>query len=272
MPARRVVLASVTAALAVAAPAAAHLNEWITAADAAGDGLPDIRRVTTASNGSGGLTFVVSLANRAELGADELLDVHLDVDANAATGAPGGVDFMLEMGSEGVVVLHRWDGTKMVPDRLDDGYIYRGFRLATHRSRLARLGRSIRYRVATSSSTTGDAWPDGGGMTEYVLSRRPLRLRITRFTSDKTARVGQEFFVAMRVHRNDLDETSSSGTVGCRARVGNRIVPTQPVFPEDVAGCVVVPPRWAKGKTISTRVSLALDGKRVSRIAKTTVR
>ncbi len=275
MSSRRLALVGLAAALVVAAPAAARLaqvNEWITIADAPGDGLPDITRVTTASNGSGGLTFIVSLANRQELGAEELLEVHLDVDANPATGAPGGADFLLQMGSEGTVVQQRWDGSRMAPFRLVDGYIYRGFRLATHRSLLTNLGPTLSYRVSTTSTSAGDAWPDGGAMTNYVLSTRPLALRIAQFANDKTIRVGKEFIAAMRVHRNDLDETSSSGAVGCSAKVGKRRVPVAAVFPEDIAGCVGVAPRWAKGKTISTTLSLTLDGKRVSRVAKTKVR
>jgi hypothetical protein len=262
-------------ALAAAAPAAAHLaraDDWITTPDAAGDGDPDISRVTSASNGSGGLTFVVQLANRQELGASELLEVHLDVDMNAATGAPGGADFMLQMGNEGIVRLHRWNGSAMAPISVSDGYIYRGFRLATNRSQLTNLGPTLRYRVSTVSSATGDAWPDGGGMTDYVLSTTPLTLRIAQFANDKRVRAGKEFIVAMRVHRDDMNETSSSGIVGCSAKVGKRKVAIQPVFPEDIAGCVGIAPKWAKGKTIATTLSLSLDGKRVSRVAKTKVR
>jgi hypothetical protein len=275
MSTRRLPLFGVAAALVVAAPAAAHLaqvNEWILTPDAAGDGLPDITSVKTASNGNGGLAFLINLANRQELGADEHLEVHLDVDANAATGAPGGADFMLQMGSEGTVLLHRWDGAKMAPVRVVEGYIYNGFWLITNRSQLTNIAPAIKYRVATTSGATGDAWPDGGVMSSYTRSTRPLTLRIAQFANDKTVRVGRDFIVAMRVHRNDLDETSSSGTVSCSARVGKRRVPVNAVFPEDIAGCVGLAPRWAKGKTISTTLSLAVDGKRVSRVAKTKVR
>lgn len=242
--------------------------------DAVGDGDPDITNVTAASNGSGGLTFVVDIANRTDLAENEFVQVFIDADNDQATGTqPNGVDYALQMDRQDVV-LFRWDGTKFapVPNSSAYGYIFKGYRLGIRLSDLGSPTGSISYWAETVSGENGDDAPNGQ-IASLPLSTTPLQLSVTEFAvSAKTVKAGKRFAAGMQVQRSDLEEISSAGEVTCTAKAGARAVKVQAEFPEDAALCFGTAPRWAKGKKIKLTLTFELDGVRVSRAASVKVR
>lgn len=271
---RALLALAIVLVLAAAAPAAAKLaraTDHISFPDATGDGDPDIGRVTVGSNAAGGLTFVVEVPNRQELGENEFIFVLIDSDLNAATGEPpNGNDYAIQFErGDDPVALFRWDGSQFVDTQSQTiyGYIFNGFRIGLNKSDLALTSNTLRFWVETQSGQQGDDAPDNS-IADYQLSTQPLVLAISQFAaSARTVKVGKTFGAAMRVHRSDLDENTSAGLVRCAAKVGKRAVRVTPDFPEDVAVCAGIAPKFAKGKTIKLTVTLELDGARVSRTA-----
>jgi hypothetical protein len=263
------------AALAVAAPVGARLTaDRASLPDAVGDGDPDITNVTAASNGSGGLTFVVDIANRTDLAENEFVQVFIDADHSEATGTqPNGVDYVLQLDQRDVV-LFRWDGTTFapVPNSSAYGYIFKGFRLGVRLSDLGSPTGSISYWAETVSGENGDDAPNGQ-IASLSLSTTPLQLSVAEFAVfQKTVKAGKRFGAGMRVQRSDLEEISSAGEVACSAKVGAKTVKVVAEFPEDAALCFGTAPKWAKGKTIKLRLTFELDGVQVSRAASVKVR
>jgi hypothetical protein len=261
-------------ALAAAAPVGARVAvDHVSTPDAVGDGDPDITQLSAGSNGSGGLTFIVDIGNRTELGGDEFVQVFIDSDHNPATGTQvNGVDFAMQMDSEDVT-LFRWDGTTFVPvpNSSAYGYIYKGFRFGVRQSDIGATHGAISYWAETISGDKGDDAPDGQ-IADLTLSTTPLTLTLAEFDATKTVKVGKRYTVALRALRNDLEETSSAGIVTCSAKLGKKAVKIQAVFPEDIAGCIGTAPKAAKRKTLKVTVTLELDGVRISRTASIKVR
>ncbi len=273
MSTRSLIVVSVVA-LAAAAPVGARLTaDHVSLPDAVGDGDPDITKITAGSNGSGGLTFIVDIGNRSELGDDEYVQVFIDSDHNRATGAqPIGVDFALQMDREDVALFH-WDGASFVavPNSSTYGYIYSGFRFGVRQSDIGATAGAISYYAKTLSGEKKDEAPDGQ-IADVQLSTTPLRLTVSQFAATKTVKVGKRYTAAMRALRNDLEETTSAGIVTCSAKLGKKTLKVDAVFPEDIAGCIGTAPKAAKGKMLKLTVSLELDGVRVSRTASVKVR
>jgi hypothetical protein len=268
-------LTVVVATLAVAAPVGAGLTaDRLSLPDAVGDGNPDITNVTAASNASGGLTFVVDIADRTELAEEEFVQVFIDADHNQATGTqPNGVEYALQLDARDVV-LFRWDGAKFVPvpNSSAYGYIFKGFRLGVRLSDLGSPTGSISYWAETVSGENGDDAPNGQ-IASLALSTTPLQLTVTEFVlSAKAVKAGKRFAAGMQVQRSDLEEIASAGEVTCSAKAGARVVKVLAEFPEDAALCFGTAPKWAKGKTIKLRVTFELDGVQVSRAASVKVR
>jgi len=262
-------IAVLAAALVAAAPVGARLLvDKTTIPDATGDGDPDITQVTAGSNGSGGLTFIVDIGNRTELGEDEAVQVFIDADHNEATGTqPNGVDFAIQMDSRDVL-LFRWDGTDFVPVANSGvyGYIFKGFRIGLSRSDIGSPPDSISYWVETISGDHGDDAPDGL-IASLSLSTTPLTLTVQQFVATKTVKVGKRYTAAMRVQRSDLEELSSAGLITCTTKLGKKALKVEAVFPEDVAGCIGVAPKAARGKKLKVTLAFELDGVKVSRTA-----
>lgn len=266
---KKTLIATAVVALVAAAPVGARLAaDHTSVPDATGDGDPDITQVTAGSNGSGGLTFVVDIGNRTELAENEFVQVFIDADHNPATGTQqNGVDYAMQMDDRDVV-LFRWDGTTFVP--VDNsgvyGYIFKGFRFGLNKSDLGSPVDSISYWVQTVSGDHGDDAPDGQ-IASLLLSTTPLQLTVQQFVATNKVKVGKRYTAAMRVLRSDLEELSSAGLVTCTTKLGKKSLKVEAVFPEDVAGCIGVAPKAARGKKLNVTLAFELDGVKVSRTA-----
>lgn len=272
MTRRGLVLLCALGALLVAAPAGSRSLDHITFPDPSGDGAPDITQVTVGSN-TMAVTFVVTLAAKTELAANEAVFVFIDSDVNQATGAPpNGVDHVLGLDNEGAA-LFRWNGTDFADTQSQSvyGYAYKGFRIAVDRADLGLTGGMLRFWVESAAGQLGDDAPDGA-IEEYTLSTQALQLTMHGFTAAKTVKAGKKFTASLRAHRSDLEEITSAGGITCVAKYGNKRVKVTPSFPAEAAICTGTVPKAAKGKTLKVTVTLELDGVRVTRTASIKVR
>jgi hypothetical protein len=272
MTRRGLTLLCALAALLVAAPAGGRSLDHVTIPDPAGDGTPDITQVKVGSNTTS-VTFVVDLAGKTGLAANEVVQVFIDSDLNAATGAPpNGVDYALQLDTESAA-LFRWNGTDFVDTESQTvyGYAYKGFRIAVNRADLGLTSGTLRFWVEALAGEQGDDAPDGA-ITDYALSAQALRLTMRGFTAAKTIKAGRKFSASLRAHRDDLDELTSAGGITCSAKYGNKRVKVTPSFPAEAAICSGTVPKAAKGKTLKVTVTLELDGVRVTRTASIKVR
>lgn len=265
MTARGLCVVAVLAALVAATPAGARLLDVGSIDDAAGDGSPDITRISVGSN-SRAVTFIVVLANKTELAENEAVAVFIDSDLNQDTGLEG-FEFALAITHTNVVLL-KWDGASLVDAESETlyGYSFKGFRLAVDREELGLTSGTLRFGVLTLPAETGDGAPDDS-LAEYVLANAPLALRVVKFSAPKTVAAGKRFTTGLQVHRSDLNEVSSAGLVRCTAKFGARAVKVAAAFPADTATCSGVVPKAAKGKTLKVTTTFDLDGARVTRTA-----
>ena len=276
MRTRGLLLAAVVALVAVVAavPATARMLDHVSFPDPVGDGEPDITGVSVGSNASGAITFVVQLANRKQFADNEYVFVLIDSDQNASTGEPPyGVDHLLQLERAGAS-LFRWDGADFVDaqSRTVYGYVFNGFRVAVNKADLGVTTGPIRFWVEAQAGERWDEAPNDVIVT-YQPSANPLKLSVAQFAfQPKTVAAGKRFVVGMQVHRSDLDELSSAGLVRCTAKYGKKAIKVTAVFPDDVAGCVGVAPKAAKGKIVKVTLSFELDGAKVSRTASIKVR
>jgi hypothetical protein len=256
----------------VAAPAGSRLLDHVTIPDPAGDGTPDITQVKVGSNTTA-VTFVVDLAGKTSLEANEAVLVFIDSDMNQATGQPpNGVDHALQLVRENAD-LFRWNGTDFVNAQSQTvyGYVYKGFRVAINRSDLALTSGTFRFWVEAIAGDQGDDAPDGA-ITDYALSAQALQLTLRGFTAAKTVKAGRKFSASLRALRSDLEELTNAGGVSCVAKYGSKRVKVTPSFPAEAAICSGTVPKAAKGKTLKVTVTLELDGVRIARTASIKVR
>jgi hypothetical protein len=78
-----------------------------TFADPAGDSgnAPDITTVTVSNDGSGNITFQVTVPNRSALASRDQMLIRVDADRNQATGSSGGFEYAIELGASGATLL-----------------------------------------------------------------------------------------------------------------------------------------------------------------------
>jgi len=258
-----------TAAVLVAGPASGRILDFGRTPDGTADGAPDIASVAVGSNASGGVTFGVALVGREDIAAGEHVLILVDSDNNAATGEqPDGSDARIYFDTQDVR-LERWSAGGWQDAHSQTVYMYawKEMRIGINRSDLGLTSNQLRFRVRAESATGVDRAPDAQPIV-HDLSSTPIRLTISQFVSSpKTVRPGKQYVVAMRIHRSDLNELASAGLVRCAAKYGTRAVKLTAAFPEDIAACVGVAPKAAKGKTLKITLTFELDGARVARTA-----
>jgi hypothetical protein len=131
-----------------------------------------------------------------------------------------------------------------------------------------------------------DDAPDGDGTWKYRLAEA-LRVVLTSFSADRTVKAGTTLVVIMGAAHSDTGAAVSSGTIGCRARLGSKplkgrarfftVVLTSPatgrVVRSPTATCSFkVPKQKSRGKTIRGSMTLRESGVTLSRSFTTRVR
>lgn len=258
-------MAALAAAL-LAVPAYGRVTDHnpLEANDGAGDsnGAPDITRVTVANDLSGFVLFLVQVANRTGLVADDELLIYVDSDRSAATGFPergGGVDYLLRIDATGrQISLGRWNGTSFetAPSSTLRGVWTAGYVLFVNRSELGGTGSFgffARTRLQSRPGTAADVAPADGYLT-YTLS--PPHIEVIRPTfSPASPRAGSTFRLGSVQLAFETGETARAASFGCRATLaGKQIRGTGP------GGCTFRLPKSAKGKRFAITITVTATG------------
>jgi hypothetical protein len=248
----------------------------------------DISSVTVSNTDAGVITFQISVTNKPTYTPDLYFAVFVDTDNNPNTGDPTlrGVDYVIEL-ARGEVNLFRWDGTDFTrrfgdPPAVTLVYSYRnGPRITINASELGNTKR-LNFLVDSSAGATinpdtgdldfstahADSAPDfGKGLWAYEVKVAPARLLLKSFsTSPRKPVAGKLFTVRLGVARSDTGALLSSGEVTCAARVaGAPLTPRTQKFVGKQAVCAWAIPGTARGKVLRGSVTVAFEGRRISK-------
>jgi hypothetical protein len=259
-----------------------------TGEDAAG---PDITTVTVSNTDGGTIRFQINVPNRPTLAADMLVDILVDADNNAATGAaPIGIDYAIQLdGLTGPaeVNLFKWDGTNFTRrpgDPPATTLVFSYANGATIEIGARELGNTKRFKFGASvvsgivvNPDTGDvdfanahddAAPDAGhGLWDYEVKTAPLRLVARSFAATPARpKAGKPYTVRLVAARSDTGAVLAGGEVRCVAKVaGKTVAPRTRGIVNRAAQCSWLIPKTATGKTISGSVTIVFEGLTVSR-------
>ncbi len=245
---------------------------------------PDITSVGITNDDTGIITFQVNIANRPALTQDMLLDIFLDTDKNASTGASQlfGADYLIEL-QPGAVGLFQWNGTDFVGASSQSSLTFSyGTGGATIRVNALDLSRTkgFNFVVDVASGIVVDASgnpdftnahddlaPDPGHGTFAYQVLATLTLTVSAFTTSPTpAKAGKTFSAGLAVTESDTNAGVVQGTITCTARIAGKAVRVKAKrIVNGVAVCVWSIPKTARGKTIRGSIALALQGAQTSR-------
>jgi hypothetical protein len=256
---------------------------------------PDVTSVVVSNDDAGTIYFRVSVANRSTLGADDLLAVTIDTDANAASGS-NDFDFVLSFVS-GHAGLVAWNGsafTAASAPSLSGSYAASVLTVAINRSELNNTG-GFYFGIAASGdggATTGDVAPDNS-LWHYQLSIGPPAAPSSTTTATQTnpgpshnspgltatslyvskARAGQAFLVRLVVRRSDNQQPLNAGTVTCSATLASKpLRPAAKTGPRGgISTCLWRLPTNAHGKQLTGTITDTLDAVTVRRTFSRTV-
>ena len=263
---RRLLQLTALAAVLFVSPAHGRVADHnpVEASDPAGDsnGAPDMTRVTVANDFSGMILFLVQVANRTGLVADDDLLIYIDSDRSAATGFSErgvGVDYLLRIDATGrQVSLGRWNGTSFetAPSTTLRGEWAAGYVLFVNRSELGGTNTFAfftRTRLQSRPGTASDVAPTDGHLT-YTLS--PPHIEVIRPTfSPRSPRAGSTFRLNSVQLAFETGETTRAASFACRATLaGKRIRGT------GAGGCTFKLPKSAKGKRFTITLTVAATG------------
>ena len=252
---RGLVLCSIVAGLLVAAPASARVADHnpLGVPDATGDSgtAPDITRFTLANTASGDILFVVQVANRTELVANDIVAISIDSDRNGSTGDPngdGGIDHVIVIhGTDRIIVLLRWSGTTFEPVQATtlQGTFSGGYVAIVNRSDLGNTSAMDVFAETAliEGPEDSDAAPDGV-YQEYTLSAPHVK-SITPRWAPAAPRAGAAFRLTAVQLAFETDERGTAASFACRATLGGRAVRGT-----GAGRCTFRLPRAAKGKQL----------------------
>jgi hypothetical protein len=257
-----------------------------TGEDAAG---PDVISSVVANDDKGGLTFTISVPNRATLTGDMIFLLLLDTDANPASGSAdfGGADYIIELdgplqGPAGSG-LFRWNGSDFTASGVPQTTLTFSYANGpAFRISNAELGGTRRFSfgvLAVSGIVLGpdgepdftnahfDSAPDAGhGFYTYDVKITPptLAVRSSR-TQPLRPRAGQRFTAFATVARSD-GAPLGGGNVTCRATIAGKSVRAVTFsLVGSRASCTYAIPKTAKGKTIRITVGVTSQGLKATR-------
>ena len=248
---------------------------------------PDITTLVVSNTDVGVISFRINLPNRPTLGQDMVVDIFVDSDNNAATGAPdlAGVDYVMEF-EVGEINLYRWDGTGFTrrfgdPSAVTLSFAYQGG--ITVSISAAELGNTKRFRffvivesgnvvdpvtgraVCPTPPCPADVAPGGGaGLYPFEVKIAKPTLEVRRVSIGKLT-AGKPFTMRLVAARSDTGAVVQNGRVTCVGRIGNARLKAQ--VQRVVAGratCTWNIPPLAKGKRFRGSVSIVFEGLKAS--------
>lgn len=232
--------------------------------DPTGDsnGAPDITRVSVANSNAGDLLFLVQVANRTDVVANDLVAIFIDSDQNGETGErseDGGIDYVIFIhGTDRQIALLRWNGADFDPVETtslrgvwDDGYV-----VSVNRAELGNAS-AVRFYAQTllenGTDDQSDSAPDGV-YHDYTLAP-PHVEAITPRWAPAAPRAGGTFRLNAVQLRFETDERAAAATFTCRATLaGKRLRGT------GRGGCTFKLAKTAKGKRLVVTITAAPTG------------
>jgi hypothetical protein len=256
-------------------------------------GAPDITTVQVSNNDAGVITFKINVPGRGALTEDMIVELIIDADNNPATGdqdpANVGADYAIELFG-GNATLFKWDGTTYSRRGADPPQASLVFSGLTIRINAADLGNTTNLNfnsfVATGvivdrntgdvdfSKALADFAPDlGHGLWNFRVRVGALRLAVKSFLlAPRRPQAGRTFTASMVATRSDTGATLAGGQVSCAATVaGRRLAARVHSFAGNRARCAWQIPASARGQRIRGTVTVAFEGRRVSRSFSATV-
>ena len=245
---------------------------------------PDITSIGVTNDDTGAITFQINIANRPAFTPDMLLDIFLDTDKNASTGASQffGADYLIEL-QPGAVGLFQWNGSNFVgalsQSSLTFSYGTTGATIRVNALDLSRT-KGFNFAVGATSGIAVDASgnpdftnahddlaPDPGHGTFAYQVLIKVTLTVGAFTtSPKPPKAGKPFSAGLAVTESDTNAGVDQGTITCAARIAGKAVPVKAKrIVDGIAVCVWSIPKTAHGKTIRGSLALAVQGAQTSR-------
>lgn len=228
MPARRTLIFFPLLALLVTAGAASGARAIsITMTDAVGDslgGAADIRGATIRDDGRGTLTFQFDLADRSELGRDDVTQVFLDTDLNQATGQDGD-DYLIEADADAQTVdLYRWEETTWADAPEPSLSTSDGITLTIHHRDLGGTKQLAAY--FQTERLSDDAAYDVLGPVPFFVFIAPASLTVETVSMRPTRPRAGKTLLFNAVIRTSAGDLVTEGSVACVATIGKKSVKT----------------------------------------------
>lgn len=252
---------------------------------------PDIAGVTVSNGDTGLIAFRIDVPSHAVLTEGMGIEVWLDSDNDASTGASGpaqtrGWDYRilwnsLVTGSEEARLL-RCGATSCLsrPGALH-GMRFSYANGARFTIGDAELGTTRRFRFSVTVTTgivrdpaTGLDWtkarwdfaPSLGGSWSYDVRLAPRLAARSFSTAPAVPLAGSDFTARLTATRTDTGAVLTSGRVACAAAIGGKAVRARSQgFVGKRATCVFAIPVDAAGKTLRGSITVRFKGKSVSR-------
>ena len=243
-------LAGVSASAAGAA-AANHGNPSVFLDPVPGDGgaAPDIFVTTVANTLASVLDFKIVLSNRQTLLPDDILQVYVDADRNAATGDDAGFEYAIQVRSSDAVLARLLPGGKYeVVDAPSLQASSAGGAVgieiaASDLGNTTAFGFFVRTFIAGNPGVFDES-PDGTGVWDYTL-RTPHIASLQTTIAPRSPRAGSSLRITVRSAQLASGETVTLDSVTCRATIAGKRVRGS-----GAGGCALALPRAARGKSI----------------------
>jgi hypothetical protein len=278
---------------AAGAPTAAGTG-GATFSDPAGDTTtaPDVTAVSVSNDDQGLITFRATIANRAKLGADDVIAIGIGTnDPDPLVGKrDDSMNFILGLGADGAFLL-RWDGESMVDVDPQPGSVTGSFTggvaaITVRQEDLAPGFPDNSVPISFDFFVLGilfngfdvsaqDDAPDGTNWS-FKLSE-PLRSIVTSFAAAKTVKAGDSLVALLGLAHGDTGAAVRSGKVSCKAQLGGKplkgvgkfVMVTLTVSGRRVespnARCAWKIPKSGRNKTVKGSITVTESGSTLTR-------
>ena len=238
---------------------------------------PDIGAVSVSNDDTGKLTLQLTIANRPQLAAADLVLVLMDTDGNPSNGL-GGADYVVAVSNQGAMLLSSAGGnlTRANAPSFSGSYTAGVAAITLDAREIGNPGTIT--LVAGASGDAGASVGDLAGPWSYQVTvssttppaaippAAPLTLSVLQISTSK-ARAGRPFAAALTVRRNDTRELLEEGQVSCAARINGTLLKVARKAGPDagVAACAWQLPKTAKGKRLTGSITVTEQGVSVTR-------
>ncbi len=226
---------------------------------------PDICASNVVTNDNLAITLGVHIHDRAAFAPSDSYRIHVDVDANPATGAPAeagpltGTEYVIDV-ADGTSSLSAWNGSLFAQvvrqPEISTAWLD-GYGPVLEIDRLA-LGNPTSFNlvVSTGNGADRDLAPDSGSWP-YVVT--PLRLTPGKLLLGP-ARAGKPLVAAMEVERSDFEIPLDEGAIACRGTFAGKTLVGRGRFAGEIVTCAWRIPKDARGKRASGSVAVTFQG------------